>query len=307
MQSEASVQTVGDTLTGAAAADERNVRAANFVFFGGSAGIGLAAATELARRGASILLVGRSRAAGEEAAKFLQREGASSADFLAGDLATVAGVGAVAGSVQAWRPQLHGVMHTAMMAFRTKVVTADGLELAFALQYFARAALNRLLHAALNASGDGRIVHIAGDAPAFFQPDLEDLQFEFRKWGFFKAVLGTHRLGFMHIQEANRRWQGGRVSIAASCVGSTRTKVMADPQMPSIMKLMGRFGARPERSAINAVRLLTRRSVAAAAGAILRKPADFTPQKLALDPLICARLWDFTSEIGRDHGIELPE
>ena len=185
---------------------ERNVANANFVYFGGSTGIGRAAAIELGRRGASVLIVGRGREAGEAAAGAVKAAGASSADFLAGDLSTVAGITAVAEGVRAWRPELHGVMHTAMAAFTGKQITADGFEFAFALQYFARAALNRLLVDRLAASGDGRIVHIAGDAPAFFMPDLDDLQFERRKWTFFKAVLGTHLLGFLHIQEAAKRW-----------------------------------------------------------------------------------------------------
>ncbi len=70
----------------------------------------------------------------------------------------------------AWRPELHGVMQTAMAAFKGKQLTADGFEFAFALQYFASVVLNRRLVDRLAASGDGRIVHIAGNAPASFNP-----------------------------------------------------------------------------------------------------------------------------------------
>src|SRR5277367_4813096 len=145
--------------------DERPLSGTNFVFFGGSTGIGRAAAIEVAKRGASILIVGRGREAGEAAAGLLKSSGARSAEFLAGDLSTVAGIAAAAGSVRAWKPALHGIMHTAMAAFRSKQVTVDGLEFAFELQYFARAALNRLLVDRLAASGDGRIVRIGGDVP----------------------------------------------------------------------------------------------------------------------------------------------
>src|SRR5690606_27562736 len=138
-----------------------------------------------------------------------------------------------------------------------KQVTADGFEFAFALQYVARAALNRLLVERLAASGDGRIVHLAGDAPGLFKPDLDDLQFERRKWGFYKSLLGTHILGFLHIQEAARRWRELPVALTATCVGPTKTKAMLDPRMPLSMRLMGRFGTTPEVSAANAVRALT--------------------------------------------------
>ena len=286
--------------------DERPLSGTNFVFFGGSTGIGRAAAIEVAKRGASILIVGRGRESGEAAAGLLKSSGARSAEFLAGDLSTVAGIAATAGSVRAWKPALHGIMHTAMAAFRSKEVTVDGLEFAFALQYFARTALNRLLVDRLAASGDGRIVHIAGDVPAMFMPDFSDLQFEHRKWSFFKSVLGTHLLGFLHIQEAARRWRDMPVTITASCVGTTKTKAMSDPLMPLIMRLMGAFGAPPEVSAKNAAMLLTRASARDANGAILRKPKRYLPERLAQDPVKAAALWDITTHIAALKALTLP-
>jgi hypothetical protein len=78
-------------------------------------------------------------------------------------------------------------------------LAADGFEFAFAPQYFARACLNRPLLDRLAASGDGRIVHIAGNVPDFVNPDLNDLQFARRMWSFFRAILA--------------------IVIAAACVG----------------------------------------------------------------------------------------
>lgn len=278
----------------------------NFVFFGGATGIGRAAATALARRGANVLIVGRGAEAGEAAAAAARSAGAGSAAFLKGDLSTVAGVGAVAEGVRSWRPALHGVMHTAMAAFNGKTMTADGLEFAFALQYLARAALNRLLVDTLAASGDGRIVHVAGNVPNAFMPDLDDLQFERRKWSFFKSVLGTHLLGFLHIQEAARLWADRPVTIAATCVGSTKTKSMSDPVMPLSMKLMGLFGAPAEVSAANAVRLLADDTVAAANGGVLRNPKRFEAERLTLDGAKAAKLWAITGDLAAKHGLALP-
>jgi NAD(P)-dependent dehydrogenase (short-subunit alcohol dehydrogenase family) len=285
---------------------ERSVQNANFVFFGGSSGIGRAAAIALGRRKANVLIVGRSRVAGQAAVAAVKAAGAASADFLPGDLSSLAGIAAVAEAVRAWKPELHGVLHTAMAAFKGKQVTRDGLEFAFALQYFARAALNRLLVERLEASGDGRIVHIAGNAPNLFMPDLDDLQFARRKWSFFKSILGSHLLGFLHIQEASKRWAGRPVSIAAACVGPTKTKAMSDPSMPLVMRLMGLFGSNAETSAVNAVTLLTEVSAAAADGAVLRNPKRFHPERLAFDPAAAAKLWTITEQIARNGGMTLP-
>ena len=276
---------------------ERDVRGGHFVFFGGSTGIGRAAAHAVGQRGGHILIVGRGREAGEAAAAGIKKAGAASAEFLSADLSTVDGVAAVAADVKAWKPSIHGVMHTAMSGFRGKTLTGDGLEFAFALQYLARALLNRLLLEQLAASGDGRIVHITGNVPEFFMPDLEDLQFERRKFGFYKALLGTHLLGFLHIQEATRRWADMPVTLAAACVGSTKTKVMSSPEMPLTMRLLGVFATSPEASASNAIRLLTAKSAADARGAVLRNPKQYTPQPIALDPNKAAKLWAITDDL----------
>lgn len=285
---------------------ERDVRGSNFVFFGGSAGMGRAAALALARRGASVLIVGRSQKAGQAAVEAARAAGALSADFLAGDLATVAGIQHVVEGVRAWRTELHGVLHTAMTAFQGQQVTADGFEFAFALQYFARAALNRMLVERLAASGDGRIVHLAGDAPGLFKPDLDDLQFERRKWGFYKSLLGTHILGFLHIQEAAQRWREMPVLLTATCVGPTKTNAMLDPRMPLSMRLMGRFGTTPEASAVNAVQALTQQSVQGLNGTVLRRPKRFDPQVLQLDSRDATRLWDITTDLAAQRGLFLP-
>jgi NAD(P)-dependent dehydrogenase (short-subunit alcohol dehydrogenase family) len=55
---------------------ELSVKRANFVFFGGSTGIGHTAALELGRSGAPIVIVGRSREAGEAAVAAVKAAGA---------------------------------------------------------------------------------------------------------------------------------------------------------------------------------------------------------------------------------------
>jgi len=286
---------------------ERDVKHKNFVFIGGSEGMGRAAALALAKRGASVLIVSRGAVAGNAAVAQALESGAGSADFLSADLSTVVGVKAAAEGIAAWRGEIHGLMHTAMSAFSKRIVTADGLDFAFALQYFARAALNRLLVNNLAASGDGRIVHVAGNvSEKMASVDLDDLQFERRKWSFFKSILGTHHLGFLHIQQATNLWSDLPVSLAACCVESVKTKAMLDPQMPLIMRIMGRFGTTPELASINAVRVLTAADANELKGVIVRKSKEYKPEKLQLNSADAEKLWGLTTDIGSRHGLLLP-
>lgn len=286
---------------------ERDIKNKNFVFIGGSEGMGRAAALALAKRGASVLIVSRGKEAGNAAVAQAKSAGATSADFLAADLSTIAGISAAAEGIKAWQSDIHGLMHTAMSAFNKRIVTEDGLDFAFALQYFARAALNRLLIDNLAVSGDGRVVQVAGNvSEGMAGVDLDDMQFERRKWSFFKSILGTHHLGFLHIQEATKRWADLPVSLSACCVESVKTKAMQDPAMPFIMRLMGRFGTSPELAARNAVTVLTAADPAVLKGAIVRKSKEYKPEKLQLDAADAAKLWDTTTEIGKSRGMVLP-
>ncbi|MDN3219651.1 SDR family NAD(P)-dependent oxidoreductase [Pseudomonas nunensis] len=284
---------------------ERNLQDANVVFFGGTAGIGQAAAVEIARRHANILVIGRAPDAGAATVATLMQAGAASAAFVRGDLSTIAGISEAAEAVLAWKPVLHGVVHSAMAAQSGRHINADGLDFAFVLQYLARVMLNRLLVDALSASGDGRIIHISGAVGEKQLPDLDDLQFEHTKWSLFKSLLGSHALSFLHIQEASRRWSDRPVTVIAACVGPTKTKLMLDSKMPLIMRLLGMIGAKPEASARNAVTALVKASAADARGAVLRKPKSWTPAPITFDTGKATKLWDITTALAAKHGVAL--
>ena len=268
--------------------------------------MGLATAKEIGHRGGNVLIVGRGEDAGNAAVEQVRAAGATSAQFLRADISTLDGMVAAVQGVKAWRGELHGMVHTAMSASVGKQMTKDGLEFAFALQYMARAVLDRLLADNLAGSGDGRVIFVSGNVPTMFMPPLDDLQFERRKWGHMKSVMGTHLLGHLHIQEATRLWSNRAITLTAVCVGPTKTKVMSDPRMPLLMRIMGRFGTTPEASALNIVRALTADSAADIAGAKLPKPKLYLSERIALNSDDAAKLWSITSEIASSRGVSLP-
>jgi hypothetical protein len=180
------------------------------------------------------------------------------------------------------------------------------LELAFAIQYQARVTIDALTLDALAASGDGRIVHVSGASPAMMVQDLDDLQFENSKFSFWRAILGTHNLSFMFIQGAAGRWRDRPVSITATCVGPTKTKVMSDSKMPLLMRMMGWFGTTAEVSARGVIQVLTASEIPHddKFGIMWKsnKPdisaPNFSSEKVA-------KLWDITRRIAEDRGVTL--
>ncbi|MBA3868945.1 MAG: SDR family NAD(P)-dependent oxidoreductase [Anaerolineae bacterium] len=282
-----------------------DLKGKNFVFVGGSQGIGRAAALALAQHGASILIVGRNKDAGAAVVAQAQAAGAT-ADFLSVDISTVSGIQTAADAIRAWKPELHGLTHSAITAFNQKTITGDGLELGFAVQYFARVMLNRLLMNHLAASGDGRIVHITANVSSqMADENLDDLQFEQRKWSVMKSVFGTHYLGFLHLQEAGKRYAKLPVSFMASCVASTKTQSAFDPKTPFIFRLLARFGTTPELAARNTVTLLTTAETSDLKSVILPTPKQYTPKPLNVDAADAAKLWEMTTKLALEKGLSL--
>ncbi|KYF83061.1 hypothetical protein BE20_40205 [Sorangium cellulosum] len=283
---------------------ERSVKGASFVFVGGSGGIGLAAAKAIASRGASVVLVGRDSARGEEAARAVREAGAREVAWVSADVSSVAGVAKAVEEIRASRRAIHGLVHSAMTVSFRRATTADGFELAFGLQYLARYALNRALVGELAASGDGRIVHVGGKTPPGLVPDFEDLQFERRRWSLLPALMSSQVLGYLHVQEAAKRWQGLPVTASIACVGMTKTEsTMRGPFW--VRALYGLAGARPERSAENVVRLLTAADATPARGAVLFDPKRYSPTPLSYDPALARRAWELSERLVRERGLAL--
>jgi NAD(P)-dependent dehydrogenase (short-subunit alcohol dehydrogenase family) len=284
--------------------DGRNLRNANIVFVGGSGGIGLAAATAVARRSAAVLLVGRDRARGEQAAQVARAAGAAEATWIYADISSVSGVARAAEAIRAWRPALHGLVHSAMTSNFKRTTTPDSFELAFGLQYLARYALNRALVDRLADSGDGRIVHVGAKAPKGLLPDLSDLQFERRRWRMLPALMASQVLGYLHVQEAARRWRDLPVTATIACVGPTMTDTIRR-QAWWVRALYKVIATTPERSAQNVVRLLATPDARPFNGAVLFDSRRFQATPLAYDAGLATQVWQLSENLVEARGLAL--
>ncbi|AKT42467.1 SDR family NAD(P)-dependent oxidoreductase [Chondromyces crocatus] len=285
---------------------ERDLQGASIAFLGGTSGIGLAAATAIASRGAAILLAGRDPDRGARAAQRVRDAGAADVTFLEADLLSLAGVARAADAIRAWRPALHGLVHTAMVAAPQRVDTPDGFERAFGLQYLARYALNRALLPTLVASGDGRIIHVgAKPIPAKLVPDLDDLQFTRRRWSLLPTLMSSQVLGYLHVQEATRRWHDLPVTATIACVGMTRTATVRD--FPWYIRVLYQlFAETPESAARNVIRLLLDADTRRAKGAVIYNPGRFEPVPIRHDPALTERTWHLSEALARARGFAFP-
>jgi retinol dehydrogenase-12 len=129
------------------------------VVTGATNGLGQQAAIDLARRGARVLVVGRSKERADETLREIAAAGGEGAAIL-GDVSTLSGVREIARSILARSQRVHVLLNNAGGTFSKQQMTADGVEMTFALNTLGAFRLERELHQAL-VSARGRVVNVA--------------------------------------------------------------------------------------------------------------------------------------------------
>jgi len=155
---------------------------------GATGGIGLETARGLAARGATVLCIGRDRARGETVAASLADVGGSGV-YLPADLSNQADIRTLAKTVTDSWPRLDVLVNNAGGMFGRRTLSADGIEMTFALNHLGYVLLTELLLPASKAAGRGRIVNVASTAYRGARLDFDNLQGERRYDG-----LGAYRL-----------------------------------------------------------------------------------------------------------------
>jgi NAD(P)-dependent dehydrogenase (short-subunit alcohol dehydrogenase family) len=144
---------------------------------GATDGLGKALAVELAQAGDAVLVHGRDD---ERGARTLAELGSSDAAWYRADLSSLDEVRSLADRILADHERLDVLVNNAGIGFTSpdgkRVLSADGHELRFAVNYLAPFLLTRLLEPLLVASSPARIVNVAsgGQEPV----DLDDLDLE---------------------------------------------------------------------------------------------------------------------------------
>jgi len=136
---------------------------------GGTDGIGKEIARSLARAGMRVIIVGRDREKGARAEQELRHSTQNrNVDFLEADLSLMREVRRLANYVIGRWPVLHRLVHVAGIVRGRRVLTAEGIESNFAVNYLSRFALTGYLLPLLEAAGRrdraARIVVVSGAA-----------------------------------------------------------------------------------------------------------------------------------------------
>ncbi len=148
---------------------------------GATNGLGFVSARVLAERGAHVIAVGRDAERTQRAVQEIRgRTGNAAVDGLTADLSSQRDVRALAQQVIARYPALHVLLNNAGAMFFQRQLSADGIEMTFALNHLGYFLLTELLLPLLTASGApgraARIVNVSSEAHRRARIDFDDLE-----------------------------------------------------------------------------------------------------------------------------------
>jgi NAD(P)-dependent dehydrogenase (short-subunit alcohol dehydrogenase family) len=261
---------------------------------GATSGIGEAAVLALAGLGARIVIVARDEARAEATMRKIEAKapGLGHALHLA-DLSRMSETRKAGAAIAASEPRVDVLINNAGALFSRRRVTAEGLEMTFALNHMAYFVLTGALRDRLIASAPARIVSTSSTAHERATLDFSDLQSASGYSG-FKAYGRSKLANILFTRELARRLAG--TGVTANClhpgVVATRFGSSSGGMVGLAIPFFRPFFISAEKGADTIVHLASSPEVASATGAYFIKRKIAGPSPAAQDDEAAKRLWE---------------
>jgi NAD(P)-dependent dehydrogenase (short-subunit alcohol dehydrogenase family) len=281
------------------------------VVTGGTDGVGLAIALGLARAGCGVVVVGRDADRGERAVRTIrERAGADDVRYLQADVGEMREVDRLADDIASLGRPPRFLVHCAGVVRGRRVLTREGYESMFAINYLSRFALTRRLLPLLERGGSpGRAARILliGGAAQGGSIRFDDVNMT-RGFNTIGAVAQYARTNDVFTLELARRLAGtpagAGVGIACLKLGPVRTNIRRG--FPLWMKIVvGQvlgplLQKTPEEAAAPALRLLLDDEYEGRSGELYQQIRHFrscAPSAANADPRTGQRLWELSERL----------
>jgi len=270
---------------------------------GANSGIGFEASVKIASMGAHVVMVARDRRRGDDALVAVKaRSGSDTVSLLLCDMASMAGVRALAQDVLARHPRLDVLVNNAGSVKTSREVTEDGLEWTFAANYLGHFLLTNLLLDRLRESAPARVVNVSSDGHRRGTIEFENLQFERGGFSTLTAYARSKLAQVLFTRELARRLEQTGVTVNALHPGAVATGIWAKAAAPwyvrapiAVAKVL--FMRTPSQGGDRIVYLATSPDVEGLTGGYYDKDRLTLPSTLALDQALARRLWDESAKL----------
>ncbi len=191
------------------------------VVTGATDGIGFETARQLVALGHRVLVHGRSESAATQAAFRIRGR----AEPVWGDFSNLSEVRALAEQIKTLAPKIDVLVNNAGIYMHSRLLTADGHEATFQVNYLAPFLLTELLREPLLSAGKARIINVSSAIHSSGSLSLDDMTLSQSFTG-YKAYTRSKLALVMHVHALARRWAGLPVTANALHPGVISTKML---------------------------------------------------------------------------------
>ncbi len=266
---------------------------------GATSGIGRVTALELARRGARVVLVGRSREKSEAAvAEIRGRTGSRAVEALLADLSVQEQVRELARAFRERHTRLDVLVNNAGGMWLTRQLSADGLEMTFAVNHLAYFLLTHLLLDVLRAGAPARVVNVASEAHRKASLEFDDLMGE-RAYSGWRQYCRSKLMNLLFTYELARRLEGTGVTADALHPGWVATGFAGNNGWKGrLWQLVARcFAISPERGARTVLYAAAAPELAGVSGRYFVRERAVPSSADSYDEAAAKRLWQLSREM----------
>ncbi len=244
-------------------------------------------------------MVGRSEERCQNTVAHIQREtGNFHVDYLLADLSVQAQVRQLAADFKARYKRLDVLVNDAGAIFLRRQVSADGIEMNFALNHLAYFLLTNLLLDTLKASAPARVVNVASNSHRNSHLDFENLQLK-RGYNPMRAYGRSKLANLYFTYELARRLDGTGVTVNAMHPGFVHTNMAANNGwlVRLFLPLIHRNSLTPEQGARTAVYLASSPDVETVTGKYFVREREVASDPVSYDEAAARRLWEVSEEM----------
>ena len=288
----------------------QELRGVTVVVTGASSGIGAAAARGFRALGATVAVVGRSPQ------KTAAVAAAIGAEPHVTDFSRLDDVHRLADTLLDRYPRIDVLANNAGGIFSRRILTVDGHEMTFQVNYLAPFLLTMLLLDRLATAPDARVINTGSLAYRIGHIDLDDLDRARGRYHGITAYGATKVAVILFTRELARRAQGTRVTASAFHPGMVVSEVMRDTALARTLmrtRLARVILSTPEEGAAPLLHLATTPNPQSVNGVYFHRFKPEQPKnKQAADPGLACRLWEHSQRLagvppgrhmsGRRHG-----
>jgi NAD(P)-dependent dehydrogenase (short-subunit alcohol dehydrogenase family) len=274
---------------------------------GATSGIGQATAMALAKKGMTrqktagytVIVAGRDEERCQKTVARIQREtGNFHVDYLLADLSVQDQVRQLAADFKARYERLDVLVNNAGAIFLRRQVSADGIEMNFALNHLAYFLLTNLLLDTLKASAPARVVNVASNSHRHKHLDFDNLELK-RGYNPMRAYGRSKLCNLYFTYELARRLEGTIVTVNAMHPGFVATNMGTNNGrwVKLFLPLIHLSSLTPEEGASTAVYLASSPDVEGVTGKYFVRERGVASDPVSYDEFAASRLWEVSEEM----------